>query len=112
MRGKVDGRDRQYHIEYDGKDFKRDISMLIPEKRIRAIDVNRHDPTAETPLQIKPALFKPGVILREEELILCKTDKGDKAWSLAEVHKIYPDEIEVIYYTTSRKQLNDYETSN
>ncbi len=79
MRGKVNERDRQYHIEYDGKDFKRDISMLIPEKRIRAIDVNRHDPTAETPLQAKPALFKPGGILREEELIPCKTDKGDKA---------------------------------
>ena len=91
VRGKVDGRDRQYHIEYGGKGFKRDISMLVPEKRIRAIDVNRHDPTAETPLRVKPALFKPGVILREEELILCKTDKGDKAWSLAEVHKVYPE---------------------
>jgi hypothetical protein len=44
VRGKVDGRNRQYHIEYDGKEFKRDISMLIPEKRIREIDVNRHDP--------------------------------------------------------------------
>ncbi len=51
------------------------------------------------------------VILREEELILCKTDKGDQAWSLAEVYKIYPDEIEVIYYTTPRKQLDDYETA-
>ncbi len=111
VRGKVDGRDRQYHIEYNGKDFKRDISMLIPEKRMKEIDVNRHDPTAETPLIVKPALFKPGVVLREEELILCKTDKGDKAWSLAEVHKIYPDEIEVIYYTTPRKQLDDYETA-
>jgi hypothetical protein len=111
VRGKVDGRDRQYHIEYNGKDFKRDISMLIPEKRMKEIDVNRHDPTAETPLIVKPALFKPGVILREEELILCKTDRADKAWSLAEVHKIYPDEIEVIYYTTPRKQLDDYETA-
>jgi hypothetical protein len=111
VRGKVDGRDRQYHIEYNGKDFKRDISMLIPEKRMKEIDVNRHDPTAETPLIVKPALFKPGVTLREEELILCKTDRADKAWSLAEVHKIYPDEIEVIYYTTPRKQLDDYETA-
>jgi hypothetical protein len=85
--------------------------MLIPEKRIRSIDVNCHDPTAETPLQAKPALFKPGVILREEELILCKTDKGDKTWSLAEVHKVYPDEVEVIYYTTPRKQLDNYETA-
>ncbi len=111
MRGKVDERDRQYHIEYDGKGFKRDISMLIPVKQIQTIDVNRHDPTAETPLQVKPALFKSRVILREEELILCKTNKGDKAWSLAEVHKIYPDEIEVIYYTTPRKQLDEYETA-
>ncbi len=29
VRGKVNGRDRQYHIEYDGKDFKRDISKGI-----------------------------------------------------------------------------------
>ncbi len=57
-------------------------------------------------------MFHTGVILREEKLILCKTDKGDKAWSLAEVHKVYyPDEIEVIYYTTPRKQLDDYETA-
>jgi hypothetical protein len=87
VRGKVDGRDRQYHIEYGGKDFKRDISMLIPEKRIQAVDVNRHDPTAETLVQSIPSLFKPGATLREEELILYKTDKGDKTWSFAEVHK-------------------------
>ena len=27
------------------------------------------------------------------------------------MHKIYPDEIEVIYYTTPRKQLDNYETA-
>jgi hypothetical protein len=43
--------------------------------------------------------------------LLCKTDKDDKTWSLAEVHKIYPDEIEVIYYTTPREQLDEYETA-
>jgi hypothetical protein len=111
VRGQVEGRDRQYHIEYDGRDFKRDISKLIPEKRIKAIDVGRHDPTAETPIHPKPTLFKSGDTLREEELILCKTDKGDTAWSLAEVHKIYPDEIEVIYYATPREQLDEYETA-
>ncbi len=56
----------------------------------------------------EPALLKPGVTLQEEELILCKTEKGDQAWSLAEVHKIYPEEIEVIYYTTPRQQLDEY----
>jgi hypothetical protein len=29
VQGNVEGRDRQYHITYDGKQFKRDISMLI-----------------------------------------------------------------------------------
>jgi hypothetical protein len=88
------------------------ISMLIPERTIESLDVLRHDPTAETSLQSEPALLKPGVALQEEELILCKTDKGDKAWYLAEVYKLYPDEINVIYYTTPRQQLDDYETAD
>ncbi len=32
IQGKVEGRDRQYHLTYDGKSFKRDIGMLVPEK--------------------------------------------------------------------------------
>ena len=35
VQGNVEGRDRQYHITYDGKQFKRDISMLIPERTIK-----------------------------------------------------------------------------
>ena len=68
----------------------------------------RHDPTVEASPHSEPALLKPGVTLQEEELILCKTEKGDQAWSLAEVHKVYPEEIEVVYYTTPRQQLEDY----
>jgi hypothetical protein len=41
-----------------------------------------------------------------------QTDKDDKAWYLAEVYKIYHDEIEVIYYTTPREQLDEYESAN
>jgi hypothetical protein len=33
VQGKIDGRDRQYHIMYDGKLFKRDISMLDASSR-------------------------------------------------------------------------------
>ena len=109
--GKIEGRDRQYYITYDGKQFKRDVSMLIPERTIKSIDVIRHDPTATASPHIEPALLKPGVTLQEEELILCKTEKGDQAWSLAEVHKVYPEEIEVIYYTTPRQQLENYNSA-
>jgi len=111
VQGNVEGRDRQYHIAYDGKQFKRDISMLIPERTIQSIDVIHYDPTAVTSPHIEPALLKPGVTLQEEELILCKTEKGDQAWSLAEVHKVYPEEIEVTYYTTPRQQLDDYKSA-
>ena len=86
--------------------------MLIPERTIKSLDVFSHDSTAEASLQSESELLKPGVALQEEELILCKTDKDDKAWYLAEVYKIYPDEIEVIYYTTPREQLDEYESAN
>ncbi len=85
--------------------------MLIPERTFLTIDVTRHDPTASTSLQSDPALLKPGAKLQEEELAICKTNKGDKAWYLVEVHKIYPNEIEVIYYTTPREHLDGYETA-
>jgi hypothetical protein len=111
VQDKVEGRDRQYRITYGGKQFKRDISMLIPERTIQSIDVIRHDPTVAASPHAEPALLKPGVTLQEEELILCKTEKGDQAWSLAEVHKIYPEEIEVIYYTTPRQQLEEYNSA-
>jgi hypothetical protein len=68
VQGNVEGRDRQYHIVYDGKQFKRDISMLIPERTITSLDVFSHDPTAEASLQSEPALLKPGVALQDEEL--------------------------------------------
>jgi hypothetical protein len=32
VQSQIQGRDRQYNITYNGKQFKRDISMLIPER--------------------------------------------------------------------------------
>ncbi len=71
----------------------------------------RHNPTVAASPHAEPALLKPGFTLQEEELILCKTEKGNQTWSLAEVHKIYPEEIEVIYYTTPWQQLEEYNSA-
>jgi hypothetical protein len=60
-----------------------------------------------TSLQSEPALLKPGAKLQEEELAIRKTDKGDKAWYLVEVHKIYPDEIEVNNWTVTKPPLTN-----
>jgi hypothetical protein len=41
-------------------------------------------------------------------LIIWKTELTDTEWYLAEINKIYADEIEVIYYTTPIKSIENY----
>jgi len=108
----VDGRERQYNLEYQGKVFKRDIGMLIPEKRMHDAGTRDYDPTMEGLAKTNAKAYSKGDLLLEGDLILCKTEKQDKAWYLAEIDKIYPDEIEVTYYSTPRPNLENYETGS
>ena len=96
--GSIEGRKRQYEFEYNGKRYKRDISMLIPEQTMLTIDVTTLDVTDSRESGAKPKLYTNGVELHEEELILCKTDLTDTEWYLAEINKIYSDEIEIIVW--------------
>ncbi len=82
--------------------------MLVPEKEINP---ETHDPTIIPPNQVKPSIHVRGKLLAEEDLILCKTDKEDTSWYLAEVTKIFPDEIEVAYYTTPEPLMEGYATA-
>ena len=56
----------------------------------------------------EPMLHTNGAELHEEDLILCKTDLTDTEWYLAEINKIYSDEIEIIYFTTSIKVVENF----
>jgi hypothetical protein len=111
IQGKVEGRDRQYHFTYEGKSFKRDVSMLVPKRDYMAINPEVHDPTNETPLLVKPAFYNKQKPLQEEDIILCKTEKEDTSWFLAEVNRIFPDEVEVVYYTTPKPLMEGYSTA-
>ncbi len=53
VQSKVDGRDHQYNITCDGKQFIRDISMLVPDRTYQLLDISRHDPTADTTFQTR-----------------------------------------------------------
>jgi hypothetical protein len=106
--GSIEGRKRQYQIEYNGKRYKRDISMLIPEQTMLTIDVTTLDVTDSRESGAKPKLYTNGAKLHEEDLILCKTDLTDTEWYLAEINKIYSDEIEIIYFTTPMKVVGNY----
>ncbi len=45
IQGKVEGRDRQYHLSFEGKSFKRDVSMLVPKKYFTSINPKVHEST-------------------------------------------------------------------
>jgi hypothetical protein len=98
--GSISGRKRQYKFECNGRRYKRDISMLIPEQSMLEIDVTKLDVTDSRESGTKPKLHTIGAEIREEDLILCKTELTDTEWYLAEIDMIYANEIEVIYYTT------------
>ena len=104
----IPGRRRQYEIEFQGKTFKRDVGMLVPEQTISEIDVTTLDPTKSLQETDKPRLYTKGETLHEEKLIICRTEITDTEWCLAEVSKIYTDEIELTYYTTPAPQAKDY----
>ncbi len=82
--------------------------MLIPEQTMLTIDVTILDVTDSRESGAKPKLHINGAELHEEDLILCKTDLTDTEWYLAEINKIYSDEIEIIYFTTPMKVVEKY----
>ena len=106
--GSMSGRRRQYEFEYNGKRYKRYISMLIPEQAMLMIDVTTLDVTDSRESGAKPKLHINGAELHEEDLILCKTDLTDIEWYLAEINKIYSDEVEIIFFTTPIKVVENY----
>ena len=82
--------------------------MLIPEQLMLEIDVTTLDVSDSKESGAKPKLHTNGAELHEEDLILCKTDLTDTEWYLAEINKIYSDEVEIIFFTTPIKVVENY----
>ncbi len=82
--------------------------MLILEQSMLEIDVTKLDITDSRKSDTKPKLHTIGAEIREEDLILCKTELTDIEWYLAEIDKIYANEIEVIYYTTPANMAENF----
>ena len=82
--------------------------MLIPEQTMLMIDVTTLDVTDSRESGAKPKLHTNGAELHEEDLILYKTDLTDTEWYLTEIDKIYSDEVEIIYFTTPIKVVENY----
>ena len=82
--------------------------MLILEQTMLMIDVTTVNVTDSRESGAKPTLHTNGAELHEEDLILCKTDLTDTEWYLAEINKIYSDEVEIIFFTTPIKVVENY----
>ena len=81
--------------------------MLIPEQTMLMIDVTTLDVTDSRESGAKPKLHTNGAELHEEDLILYKTDLTDTEWYLTEIDKIYSNEVEIIYFTTPNKVVEN-----
>ena len=82
--------------------------MLIPEQTMLMIDVTTLDVTDSRESRAKPKLHTNGAELHEEDLILYKTDLTDIEWYLTEIDKIYSDEVEINFFTTPIKVVENY----
>ena len=91
-------RRRQLELQYEGKTFNRDISLVIPAKDFNGLDVDNFDPVI-TEAVLPPSLQVKGEIPKEGELIVTK-DSSTEGWFLSEVLRVLPNLVEVRYFTT------------
>jgi hypothetical protein len=100
-------RRRQLELQYEGKTFNRDISLVIPTKDFGSLDEDSFDPVT-TEIVATPSLHVKGKIPKEGELVVIK-DSSTQGWFLSEVLRILPNLVEVRYFTTSTPPLEKYE---
>jgi hypothetical protein len=100
-------RRRQLELQYEGKSFNRDISLVIPAKDFNDLDVDSFDPVVKETVS-PPSLHVIGQIPREGELVVTK-DSSTEGWFLSEVLRVLPNLVEVRYFTTPTPALENYE---
>ena len=105
--GSISGRKRQYEMEHNGKRYKGDISMLIPEHTMLEIDVTTLDVTDSRESGTNLKLHVNGDEIQEEDLILFKMELTDTELYLAEIDKIYLTKQKL---SISQLQLNQLKT--
>ena len=111
IKSKVKNRDRQYTISYEGREFTRDISMIVPAKHMPA-DPDEFDPTDNSHKQ-GPSKFRKGdPPLEPGELVICNDSPGDQGWFIAEVYRRLPESIRLRYYITPAPPLANYATES
>ncbi len=98
---------RQLELQYEGKTFNRDISLVIPAKDFGSFDEDSFDPVI-TETVATSSLHVKGEIPKEGELVVIM-DSSTKGWFLSEVLRVLSNLVEVRYFTTPTPALENYE---
>ncbi len=98
-------RRRQLELQYEGKTFNRDISLVIPAKDFNGLDVDNFDPVV-TEAVLLPSLHVKGEIPKEGELVVTK-DSSTEGWFLSKVLRVLSNLVEVRYFTTPTPALEN-----
>ncbi len=99
-------RRRQLELQYEGKTFNRDISLVIPAKDFNGLDVDSFDAVVTEAIS-PPSLHVKGETPKEGELVVIK-DSSTDGWFLSEVLRVLLNLIEVRYFTTPTPALENY----
>ena len=100
-------RRRRLELQYEGKTFNRDVSLVIPAKDFDGLDMSSFDPVVIEAIS-PPSLHVKGEIPKEGELVVTK-DSSTEGWFLSEVLRVLPNLVEVRYFTTPTPALENYE---
>ena len=104
-------RERQYVITYEGKEFTRDIAMIVPTRHMPE-DPENFDPIDSGPKQ-GPSNYKKGdPPLKPGELIICNDSPDSQGWFIAEVHRRLPESVELRYFITPAPPLENHATES
>ena len=97
-------RRRQLELQYEGKTFNRDISLVIPAKDFTGLEVDSFDPVV-TQAGLPPSQHVIGEVPKEGELVVIK-DSSTEGWFLSEVLRVLPNLVEVRYFTPTPALAN------
>ena len=100
-------RRRQLELQYEGKEFNRDISLVIPAKDFDSLDKDSFDPVI-TETVASPSLHVKGEIPKEGELVVIK-DSSTQGWFLSEVLRVCRISSKL---DTSRRPLHRLRTTS
>ncbi len=95
---------RQLELQYEGKTFNRDISLVMD---FGSLDEDSFDPVI-TETVATPSLHVKEEIPKEGKLVVIK-DSSTNGWFLSEVLRVLLNVVEVRYFTTPTPALENYE---